>query len=94
MTIRKLAKSLGPYCLAAAVLPGGLIIAPLFFLLRRRNPAVLAAIQRVSSGLSLLTSRREFQKVRSRANGHVVGNWLAGSSPVSHERHTDYQEEL
>jgi hypothetical protein len=43
MTLRRLAQSLGPYCLAAAVLPGGLIIAPLFFLLRRRKPAVQAA---------------------------------------------------
>jgi hypothetical protein len=36
----------------------------------------------------------EFQKVRSGADEHVVGNWLAGSLPVSHEWHTDYKEEL
>jgi hypothetical protein len=36
----------------------------------------------------------EFQKVRSCANEHVVGNWLAGSSPVSREWPTDYKEEL
>ena len=42
----------------------------------------------------LANEPREFQKVRSCANGHAVGNWLAGSSPVSHEWHMDYKEEL
>jgi hypothetical protein len=40
--------------------------------------------------LAILAKPREFQKVCSCANEHVVGKWLAGSSPVSHEWHMDY----
>ena len=39
--LRKLAQSLGPYCLAAAILPGGTVLVPLLFLFRRRKAAVL-----------------------------------------------------
>jgi hypothetical protein len=42
-TLRKLAQSLGPYCLAAAILPGGIVLAPLLFLYRRRKLALQAA---------------------------------------------------
>jgi len=40
-TLRKLARSFGPYCLAAAILPGGIVLVPLLFLFRRRKAAVL-----------------------------------------------------
>ncbi len=45
-TLRKLAQSLGPYCLAAALLPGGIVLAPLLFLFRRRRAALQAALLR------------------------------------------------
>jgi len=48
-TLRKLVQSLGPYCLAAAILPGGIVLAPLLFLLRRRKLALQTALLRSSS---------------------------------------------
>jgi len=40
-TLRKQAQSLGPYFLAAAILPGGIVLVPLLLLYRRRKAAVL-----------------------------------------------------
>ena len=42
-TLRGQAQSLGPYCLAAAILPGGIVVVPLLFLFRRRKAALQAA---------------------------------------------------
>ncbi len=47
--LRKLAQSLGPYCLAAAILPGGIVLVPLLFLFRRRKAALQAALIRSST---------------------------------------------
>ena len=43
---RQLAQSVGPYCLAAAILPGGIVLVPLFLLFRRRKAALEAAVIR------------------------------------------------
>jgi hypothetical protein len=40
-TLRKLAPSWGPYCLAAAILPGGIVLVPLLFLFRRRKAVLV-----------------------------------------------------
>jgi hypothetical protein len=44
--LRKLVQSLGPYCLAAAILPGGIVLVPLLFLFHRRKGALQAALLR------------------------------------------------
>ena len=45
-TPRKLSRSLGPYCLAAAILPGGIVLVPLFLLFPGRKAALEEAMIR------------------------------------------------
>ena len=51
-TLRTLAESLGPYCLAAAILPGGMVLVPLLFLFRRHKRALHAALLRTSTAFN------------------------------------------
>ena len=50
-SLRQLAQSLGPYCLAAAILSGGIVLVPLFLLFRRRKAALEAVMVRESCHL-------------------------------------------
>ena len=73
------------------------------YLLQKWDRAALVALSIALGVATLVSARLLNQCVETAAYDSMtpvdiadlyVGNGLAGSSPVSHERHTDYLEEL